>query len=289
MERVDSWKRLLALEDQFEHKRQEWVYRGQSSPAYRMRSTLERACADFRVSGRMMAVVERAATIDFKRSCHLYSPSWLPDEADTLGWMALMRHYGAPSRLLDFTYSLFIATYFAAEAERAKPVIWAVNKTWLSKHLESQILAIPADSKGIGGRELLDAWARREGWAVDRLLMQRKVLPPLVAAIGPMKMNDRLLLQQGVFLASTDVTVPFHDILDDLPGSRSNVVEIRITKAEARLEILGKLHRTGLSRAALFPGLQGFAESLRAKILTTRRLERLRRVGARIGPRAIGV
>src|SRR5207249_3748521 len=230
-----------------------------------------------------------AAIIDFKRSCHLYSPPGLPDDDDTLAWMALMRHYGAPSRLLDFTYSLFIATYFAAEAERSQPVVWAMNKTWLSKYSASLIRSIPAGRDGIGGKQLLEGLAKREGWAVDRLLLSAGVLRPTVVPIGPLKMNDRLLLQQGLFLAATDVTKPFHDTLKNLPKSKANVREIRIIGAQTRLEILTKLHRTGLSRAALFPGLQGFAESLRAKILTTRRLERLRRAGARIGPRVIGV
>lgn len=279
----------MDLEDKFEKSGQEWVFRGLPSPTYRVQSTLERACGDFHIARRMIAVAERAAIMDFKRSCHLYSPAWLPEEEDTLGWMALMRHYGSPSRLVDFTYSLFIATYFAAEAERAKPVIWAVNKTWLSKLFEPLVRAIPAGAAGVGRGDLFDGWFRRQGWAADHVLMGGTFRPPLVVPIGPMKMNDRLLLQQGLFLAPTDVTVPFHDILDNLPHRRHNIVKISISKAEARLEILGKLHRTGLSRSALFPGLQGFAESLRAKVLTTRRLERLRRAGARIGPRIIGV
>src|SRR5438093_2893211 len=33
----------------------------------------------------------------------------------TLEWLALMQHYGAPTRLLDFTYSFWIALFFAFE------------------------------------------------------------------------------------------------------------------------------------------------------------------------------
>ena len=104
-----------------------------------------------------------------------------------------------------------------------------------------------------------------------------------------MKRNDRLQVQQGLFLASTDVTVPFHDVLDRLPQSRTNIIKIRVTTATARYDILSKLDRTGLSPAALFPGLQGFAESLRPKILNTLKLQRLRRAGARVSPVTIGV
>lgn len=289
MERVTSWKALVELEAKLDRRRQEWVYRGHSSPNHTLQSTLERVCGDFKVKGRTVAVAEEAAIIDFKRSCHLYSPPYVPADEDTLAWMGLMRHYGAPSRLLDFTYSLFIAAYFAAEAERSKPVVWAVNKTWLSKHAESLILSIPAGPDGIDGKKLFDGLAQRRGWAVDRLLLKAECPHPTVVPIGPLKMNDRLQVQHGLFLAVTHLTKPFYDTLKELPNSKGNVLEIRIIGAEARIEVLNKLHRTGLSRAALFPGLQGFAESLRAKILTTQRLERLRRAGARLGPRVIGV
>jgi hypothetical protein len=289
MERVDSWKSLVALEQRFDRDHQEWVYRGQSSPAHRIRTTLERACVDFGARGLTIARVERAVLIDFKRSAHLYSTSTLPDDTDTLGWLALMRHYGAPSRLLDFSYSLFIATYFAAAAERARPVIWAVNKTWLAEHMRKRVLALPPGSDGKDGRQLLLGWYMREGWAVDRLLVERGTLPALVTPVGPMKTNDRLHVQQGLFLASTDVTVPFHDVLDRLPGSRRNVLKIRVIGADARFDILSRLHRTGLSFAALFPGLQGFAETFRPKVLHILKLLRSRSQGARVGPDTIGI
>jgi FRG domain len=287
MKRLKSWRQLVALEEKFDRSGAEWVFRGQSSPAYKLRSTLERACADFQFKSRM-AIAEQAAMTDFKRSCHLYSPPGLPEDSDTLGWMALMRHYGAPSRLPDFTYSLFIATYFAAEPEGAKPVVWAVNKTWLARHAESLLRAIPAGSDGIDGKKLEEGLLKREGWAVDRLMFT-PLLPPTVVPVGPLKTNDRLFLQQGLFLAVTKVNKSFHDTLRDLPNSRENVVEIRIGSTKARYEILSRLQRTGLSRAALFPGLQGFAESMRGKILTTRRLEGLRRAGVRRGLAVIGV
>ena len=289
MKKVYFWKQLVSLEDEFDHRKgEEWVFRGQPSPKYRMQSSLERACVDFNVKDRNIEGVEDTVIKDFKRSCQSYAPSWLPAEGDTLGWMALMRHYGAPCRLVDFTFSLFIATYFAVEAEYAKPVIWAVNKAWLSKYMKKIVFPLTLDKDNIDGKKLWDEWFHRKGRAFDRLFFEPNALPPFVAPVAPLKKNDRLLRQQGLFLAATKVRKPFHDTLESMPERRYNIIEIRIPTAQARFEILRKLQRAGLSRNTLFPGLQGFAESLRSKILITLGMERLRREGGRIGPRTTG-
>src|SRR5262249_25643244 len=55
----------------------------------------------------------------------------LPDEDDQLSWLALLRHSGVPTRLLDVTRSIFIACYFALR--NAKPKCDAA--IWIFKRL----------------------------------------------------------------------------------------------------------------------------------------------------------
>ncbi len=65
-----------------------------------------------------------------------------PDPKDIGGWLSLMRHFGIPVRLLDWSLSPFTALYFAvadtSEAANNKDAaLWAINPTGLN-YVEQQ-------------------------------------------------------------------------------------------------------------------------------------------------------
>lgn len=62
---------------------------------------------------------------EFQRKAALYIEHE-PDKDNFLEWLSLMRHCGAPTRLMDWTYSFFIAVYFAL-AEKLDGVVWALD------------------------------------------------------------------------------------------------------------------------------------------------------------------
>src|SRR5947207_15545092 len=104
-----------------------WIFRGQTSARWDLQTTLERAAIQknlaFASSVAHAAVLTAQALAylpnredwiltQFQRRAHLVMPAPPPREA-RLDWLAAIQHYGGPTRLLDFTHSFYVATFFA--------------------------------------------------------------------------------------------------------------------------------------------------------------------------------
>jgi hypothetical protein len=80
---------------------------------------------------------------------------------------------------------------------------------------------------------------------------------------NPFRLNERLRVQMGVFTVPGRVDASFDENLRALPGydQRTHIVKIVIPSA-LRNDALQTLFDMGLSRRTLFPGLDGYAQSL---------------------------
>ena len=95
-------------------------YRGQSDDEQPLNSSFDRAVEVSQPLVRDRWLYETALLREFRRRAHHYVPD-APAHDDLLEWLALMRHWGAPTRLVDFTYSHYIAAYFAFSSLGCKP------------------------------------------------------------------------------------------------------------------------------------------------------------------------
>ena len=189
------------------------------------------------------------------RHLHRYS-SDLPEDNDDLRWFALMQHHGAPTRLLDFTYSFFVGLFFAIEA--AKPsdhcALWAINHDWLWNK-----------AKASRSREAVQLLRSAGGKSPEAIRSLFHTSLPLVMPVNPLKLDARLAVQQGVFIAALDITQPFMTILTSLDSRENyenNVRKVELICFDFLKDGLSELQRMNISRLSLFPGIDGLAQSL---------------------------
>jgi hypothetical protein len=252
---VESWGGLLKTYQKNKNRWDGWLFRGQimeeepqNVPS--VKTSLERSMKRFKVS------LNEARGLEYKLLRDLVS-SYSPAADNKMEWLALFRHFGGPSRLSDWTYSFWVAVYFALD--RARPgkdvcEVWAL------------------DARG---------WLRRSGKRFKRLEAARtrygsnspqeaealfKIRKPGLWIMNSFRLNDRLSVQQGAFLVPLDVTRPFMENLRaDAPKQMDEnplaIYRMKLNRAHLS-ECFKELHRMNLTRATLYPGLEGLARSM---------------------------
>jgi FRG domain len=204
----------------------------------------------------MRRTIEGRIIREFRRAYHQFSPR-VPDRGATVEWLALMQHHGAPTRLLDFTYSVYVAAYFAVEEADEDCVVWAVNGPWA--------LQRAAEILKRAGKKNTESMFKPFMDDDEKLAESLFMTKPYVSVAWPMnsfRLNERLRVQQGVFMIQGDIARPFSDNLKALsPRSTGNIARI-VIPGSLRRQALRNLWSMDISRAALFPGLDGFAKSL---------------------------
>lgn len=248
---------LHSWSDIHKHDRHGWVYRGQRSVGWELQTSIERCCDRHKVAPADRIDIERELFREFRRTYHHYS-SHVPAADSVLEWLSVMQHHGAPTRLLDFTYSIYVAAYFGLEAADSECAVWALNGPWALQR--SMDLLAAAGKPNIA--PLKEPF--QEGH--ERLLEEVFFKPPFVMAacpLNPFRLNERLRIQKGAFLVPADITGPFADNLRAMPGhdDAGNVIQIVIPIALREVAVR-QLFNMNISRTSLFPGLDGFAQSL---------------------------
>lgn len=260
-----KWNQLVTLLEDL--RAGEWMFRGQpldttSLDTFGLKTALERVSeGSMEHSPRIEAFMLR----EFQRRAHHYLSS-TPDETDTLEWFAMMQHYGVPTRLQDWTYSPYVAAFFALESG-APGEIWAINRS-RCLDLINQVLQPNLDPSN---RQ--NDYFKQDGTLDSRSRFNELILlgsHALVAPVAPLRMNERLTIQQGLFLCPSNATKSFQENLSSI-GSMDDPGLIRrftIKHPDQIVLSLQALFRMNMSRASLFPGLEGFSQSLRSRILT---------------------
>ncbi|MDQ3031542.1 MAG: FRG domain-containing protein [Myxococcota bacterium] len=272
---LESAQELLEDEDEIwnwaeRHAAQTWIYRGQRDAELPIRSSIER-CARRTLWDRARTELEIGIYRRFQRHAHLYVDS-LPSDEDVIEWLALIRHFGAPTRLVDWSYSFHVALFFAARAadsnedEDERPLgercsaVWALDSSWLDARALEHLRANGADD--VASAHRADLYGRR--YATFGAVYNRRPALPFVLRQNCWRLNERLVAQQGVFLCPGDVERGFAENLGALIRPEDVGVHVRklVFPKRTTLALLRRAYRSGISLATMYPGLEGFVRSL---------------------------
>jgi len=233
--RLDTWDQFLNLVSQPPHST--WAFRGERDERWPLYSSLSRYLRAFGIDPHAWPDQEARILRIFKRKAHQYLTK-PPDPDDDFQWLALMQHHGAPTRLIDFTWSPYVAAFFALERTRADGVVWALNKA----RVDTGLARMDPRVSGSFRRHFLKG-RHRFIWMGE-----------------PHTMNSRLIAQSGTFAVPGVLDVPVEEILSD--QDQSNILAKIILTNPVREVGMRELYRMNITHATLFPDLDGLARSL---------------------------
>lgn len=240
--RISSWEQFHEVTGRY----RSWAFRGQIRESWPLLSSLSRYLIPFGVRREAWPEQETRVLRIFQRKAHLLLRR-LPAEGDALEWLALMQHYGAPTRLLDFSWSPFVAAFFALERATEDAALWAL----FPPGLNARPLEIEGFDRPLTGQEF-GPWVRG---SYERLFVPNRLQ---TAVIGePHRMNRRLVAQGGTFVMPGVLHEPVERLVP--PDS---VVKFVLDTTAIRRRALDELYNMNISYATLFPGLGGLARSL---------------------------
>ena len=246
---LGSWEAFLDLITDSPYAN--WAFRGQSEAAWPLFSALSRYLVSFRVHPDAWRAQESRMLRIFKRKAHQFL-SHIPDPDDDFQWLALMQHHGAPTRLLDLTWSPYVAAFFALERATGDAAVWALNPAYIS-YASSVTLR---DGSTIHPQAL----DPRERGNLLRYFLSEDV--PFLWIGEPYIMNPRLTAQSGTFAVPGTLSQPVEAILSHYPEPRETLVKLILPSAQVRDKGLRELYRMNITDATLFPDLDGLARSL---------------------------
>ena len=273
--------------------RTDWIFRGLANSCFQLEPAIERHARD---KSMPWLALEKLVALEFKSRARLHlSASILPEPQDDLTWLAQMQHYSIPTRLLDFTFSPFVALYFAVregqnDENRSHVRLWAINATevnnrfqhvaYQSQEKESEqagkSVSKPAslnpddfftvgdsvDSETHSLRRLIRESMQAAGTFRANLEQQG-----CIAVALPPTFNHRLASQQGVFLANCVEELKFTESLNKMMA-QSNTEWCRLfdISVGAVPDIEKRLFQMNIHEQTLFPDMEGLAGFIRQKI-----------------------
>jgi hypothetical protein len=252
VDRAESWEHLqgLLFADVWNPALGRWrsdaVYRGEGLASNELTTSLQRL-------GGPYTDLERHLLRNFRKYAHRDAVS----RESTWHWLALAKHHGLPTRLLDWSHSPYVALHFATENPAQLDddgVVWAVDYVQASRFLPEALRRVLAEEgSNTFTAEMLDRAATTLP-ALDALADD----DGFVVFYEPPSLDERITNQFAAFSFMSGAESRMDNWLARHPELVRRVEVPASLKREAR----DKLDQANVTERVLFPGLDGIARWL---------------------------
>jgi len=281
---LKNWDQLHTLADRLIFS----VFRGQADSSWPLSTSLERYLDQAEDFTEDTAYCEHLMLDQIKRKSQLYMSS-MPAPDDDVEWLAILQHHGCPTRLLDFSWSPYVATYFAVIEGHNDAALWALDWRIPRDRLAARFNV----QYHTGAKDEVD---RRHVALANRFVGFREPSHKSAAVIPfePQRLTERMSRQKGLFVMPSRGDWPFMKNLWAAYGAKatssqslaplaiSDVLNINffsdkycpyvlkiILPADLRAAAIRNLSQMNITAETLFGGLDGFAKSLAQTVILT--------------------
>ncbi|TCN18934.1 FRG domain-containing protein [Mesobacillus foraminis] len=255
----------------------QFIFRGQSSSEYNLTTSLLRSFDSN--SNVELEAYEDSMILEFEKFYYHHTNIRFPKPKTKifpdireykLNLLSVMQHYGAPTRLQDWTYSPYIALFFAMDgANKDTPFcvyaldINLIEMLYYIKYEE----AFKANYSDSPFKDLKDFTFDD----VDGHI-------PFVYHWEPSLANERLRVQQGLFLvpsvAGVSITWILSRLKEELPHI-STIGKKFIFNPDQMSSLWKKMNFLNLTHESIYPGMEGFCKALKISQYDNHRVEKV--------------